>query len=183
MMKFRVGDRVQLLDELTSGEVLEVLTDDLRLLTEEGFEMLVRRDSVVLVPEGSSLTGPNIDWSDALKEADKPRKKSPGKYGKTRYAPPMEVDLHIEKLVSSTRGMTTFDILNHQLDTARRQLEFALRKRIQRLVFIHGVGEGVLRAELRTLIRRYDGLQVHDADPVKYGMGATEVYIPQSAFD
>ena len=93
----------------------------------------------------------------------------------------MEVDLHIEKLVASTRGMSTYDILNYQLETARGQLEFALRKRLQRIVFIHGVGEGVLKAELNTLFRRYEGLRVQEADPSKYGMGATEVYIPQSA--
>jgi dsDNA-specific endonuclease/ATPase MutS2 len=78
--------------------------------------------------------------------------------------------------------MTTFDILNYQMDTARRQLEFAMRKRIQRVVFVHGVGEGVLREELRTLFRRYEDLRVGDADYRKYGMGATEVYIPQINF-
>ena len=94
----------------------------------------------------------------------------------------MVVDLHIEKLLSDTRGMTTFDLLNYQMDTARGQLEFAMRKRIQRVVFIHGVGEGILKEELRTLFRRYEGLKVQDADYRKYGMGATEVYIPQSNF-
>ena len=92
----------------------------------------------------------------------------------------MEVDLHIEKLVPDLRGMSAYDILDHQLDVARGQLEFALRKRIQRIVFIHGVGEGVLKAELHTLIRRYEGLRARDADYRTYGMGATEVYIPQS---
>jgi hypothetical protein len=90
--------------------------------------------------------------------------------------------LHIEKLLPDTRGMTTFDILNYQMDAARGQLEFAMRKRIQRIVFIHGVGEGILKEELRTLFRRYEGLKVRDADYRKYGMGATEVYIPQSNF-
>ena len=74
------------------------------------------------------------------------------------------------------------EILDRQLDTARGQLEFAMRKRIQRVVFIHGVGQGVLKAELRTLFRRYEGVRYGDADYRKYGQGATEVYIPQSSF-
>src|SRR5690606_32671929 len=104
---------------------------------------------------------------------------------KERNAPPMEVDLHIEKLVNSYRGMSNYDILNLQMETAKRQIEFASRKRIQKLVFIHGVGEGVLKAELDSLLGRYDNLKFYDADYQKYGIEATEVYftrIPRSIF-
>ena len=92
----------------------------------------------------------------------------------------MEVDLHIWKLVDKTKGLTNFEMLNIQLETAKRQLEFAIRKRIQRIVFIHGVGEGVLKAELVTLFNRYEGLKWYDTDFRKYGVGATEVYIFQN---
>ena len=178
---FKVGDRVQFLDELTKAEVLEVDRHSLRLLTEDGFEMEVPPESVVLIPRSSSLSSIDVSGDYAPKQSDRPRKPSMRKGRKDRYAPAMEVDLHIEKLVATTRGMSTYDILNYQLETARRQLEFALRKRLQRIVFIHGVGAGVLKAELHTLFRRYEGLRVQEADPSKYGMGATEVYIPQNA--
>lgn len=77
--------------------------------------------------------------------------------------------------------MSNFDIVNLQLDTAKRQLEFAIQKRIQKIVFIHGVGEGILKEELGYLFRKYEGIDWYDADYQKYGMGATEVYIRQSA--
>jgi dsDNA-specific endonuclease/ATPase MutS2 len=92
----------------------------------------------------------------------------------------MEVDLHIHKLTDSNRRMTNYDMLTLQLDTAKRQLEFAMRKRIQKIVFIHGVGEGVLKMELETLFRRYENIKYYDADLQKYGHGATEVYIFQN---
>jgi dsDNA-specific endonuclease/ATPase MutS2 len=91
----------------------------------------------------------------------------------------MEVDLHIHQLVKSTKGMQNHDILNLQLDTAKKRLEFALSKRIQRIVFIHGVGSGVLKLELEYLLKRYDQLKFYAADFQKYGHGATEVYIFQ----
>ena len=53
-------------------------------------------------------------------------------------------------------------------------------KRIQKVVFIHGVGEGVLKLELEYLFKRYDNLKFYDANYQKYGLGATEVYIYQS---
>jgi dsDNA-specific endonuclease/ATPase MutS2 len=92
----------------------------------------------------------------------------------------MEVDLHINKLIASTKGMTNFEMLNLQLDTAKRQLDFAIRKKIQKVVFIHGVGEGILKEELYFLFKRYENAKYYDADYQKYGMGATEVYFFQN---
>lgn len=92
----------------------------------------------------------------------------------------MEVDLHIHHLVKSSKGMTNHDMLTLQLDTARRQLEFAIKNRIQKIVFIHGVGEGVLKTELDYLFGRYNNVKFYDANYQKYGLGATEVYIYQN---
>jgi dsDNA-specific endonuclease/ATPase MutS2 len=77
--------------------------------------------------------------------------------------------------------MDNFEILTLQVETAKRQLEFAISKRIQKIVFIHGVGEGVLRSELEYLFNRYENLKFYDADYQKYGRGATEVYIFQNS--
>jgi dsDNA-specific endonuclease/ATPase MutS2 len=76
--------------------------------------------------------------------------------------------------------MSNYDMLTIQTDTAKRQLNFAIQKRIQKVVFIHGVGEGVLKEELEYLFRRYENVKYYDADYQKYGKGATEVYIYQS---
>ena len=92
----------------------------------------------------------------------------------------MEVDLHIHQLVPSSKGMSNYDMLNIQMETAKRQLEFAIRKRIQKVVFIHGVGAGVLKEELNYLFKRYENVKYYDADYQKYGLGATEVYIYQN---
>ena len=88
--------------------------------------------------------------------------------------------MHINQLVPSTRGMSNYDMLNIQIETAKRQLDFAMQKRIQKIVFIHGVGEGVLKEELYSLFRRYENVNYYDADYQKYGLGATEVYIYQN---
>ena len=76
--------------------------------------------------------------------------------------------------------MSNFDMLNLQLDTARGQLEFAIRKRIPKIVFIHGKGEGVLKQELETLFSRYNNVRFYDADYKTYGLGATEVSVLQN---
>lgn len=132
------------------------------------------------MPEGISVSSAEVERVKREKETPK-RKRSVGLKPKERQAPKMEVDLHIHQLVRNHANMAKHDILNLQLDTAKRQLDFAIAKKIQKVVFIHGVGEGVLREELHYLFRRYEHVDYYDADYQKYGIGATEVYIRQQA--
>jgi len=127
----------------------------------------------------SLFSSKSLDHVLSEKESKK-RQNSPKLSTKERTQPSMEVDLHINQLVKSTRGMQNHEMLNLQLETAKRRLEFAIQNRIQRIVFIHGVGEGVLKLELEYLFKRYDCLKFYDANYQKYGQGATEVYIFQS---
>jgi dsDNA-specific endonuclease/ATPase MutS2 len=47
------------------------------------------------------------------------------------------------------------------------------------VIFIHGIGEGVLKRELQYLLKKYP-VDFYDASYQKYGLGATEVYIYQN---
>lgn len=90
----------------------------------------------------------------------------------------IEVDLHINELVDSTRGLSAADMLNLQVDEFRKVMDENLRNHGQRIVFIHGKGEGVLRqALLKELAHRYKGHDVQDASFREYGFGATRVTI------
>ncbi|MGX1929464.1 Smr/MutS family protein [Flagellimonas sp. 2504JD4-2] len=175
---FQVGDRVEVLDEAISGRIDAIEGNLITVMTDEGFPL--KYNSNELVKAGQSIKVTNFDAAQVKKEKELPPKKtSISKKPKERNAPKMEVDLHINQLVKSAKGLGNFDILNLQLETAKRQLEFALSKRIQKVVFIHGVGEGVLKDELQYLFNKYDNLKWYDADYQKYGLGATEVYIFQ----
>jgi len=120
----------------------------------------------------SALASQNTEFKKATKQPLIKRKE--------KSIPPMEVDLHIHKLVKNQKGMSNYDMLTIQIDTAKRQLDFAINKRIPRVVFIHGVGQGVLRAELEYLFRQYDTIRYQDGDYKKYGVGALEVYFLQN---
>ena len=183
-MSLKVGDFVDVLDEDLSGEVIFIKNDKVIIQTEDDFE-LEFEVSQLIKTQNSKLLRTSIITEDTLQKIDsdkKPKKrKSVGVKPKERIQPAMEVDLHIDKLLPTTRGMQKHDILTYQLDTVKRQLAFAMSKRIQRVVFIHGVGEGVLKVELEYLLKQYDNLKYYDANYQKYGLGATEVYIFQNA--
>lgn len=178
-MDFGVGDWVEVLDESIRGKVEEIKGNTVTIITEEGFSL--QYEPKELIPATSKIQVSNFEAAQIKAQKDLPKKQSKKRIKtKDRNAPKMEVDLHIHQLVKSTQGMTNFDMLNIQLETAQRRLDFAISKRIQKVVFIHGVGEGILKEELKYLFKKYDNLKFYDADYQKYGFGATEVYIFQN---
>ena len=179
----KIGDKVSVLDEDISGEVTAISKNKITIIDSDGFEyQYLEKELVYDSNDFSDLTISLQNISEIISEKEQKKNKNiPKVKSKDRSLPPMEVDLHIQQLVPKTRGLDNFEILNIQLDTARYKIKFAISKRIQRIVFIHGVGEGVLRYELHRLLKEYEGqLKFYDADYQKYGIGATEVYLFQN---
>ena len=86
----------------------------------------------------------------------------------------VEIDLHIHQLMDDTRGLSNADMLKLQLDTFRKEMENAIATGVKKIVFIHGVGDGVLKNELRReLQRKYARYPFQDASFREYGFGAT----------
>lgn len=181
MGDFQIGDKIEVLDDVVSGKVIEVSDNEITIETEDGFLLDFAPSQLVMAADSSVIHVSNREVARIKAEKEAPKKRRQKTLRpKERNAPKIEVDLHVHQLTDSDRGMSNYEKLNLQLDTAKRQLEFAIRKRIQKVVFIHGVGEGVLKQELHTLFRRYENLKYYDAEFKKYGLGATEVYIYQN---
>jgi DNA-nicking Smr family endonuclease len=183
-MSFKLGDYALVLDEDLSGVIKRIDGNTISLETDDGFLIDFQSNEIVITKREESIKSEifshsNLNHVISEKEAPK-RKNQIKKKSKEKYEPTMEVDLHINQLVKSSKGMSNHDMLTLQLDTARHRLDFAIRKRIQKMVFIHGVGEGVLKMELDYLFGRYDNVKFYDANYQKYGLGATEVYIYQN---
>lgn len=88
------------------------------------------------------------------------------------------IDLHADALLDTTAGMSSADILNYQMTKFRETLAQYKNKKQQRIVFIHGKGEGVLRrAIVNDLQYRYKSYTYQDASFQEYGYGATQVTI------
>jgi len=182
-MQLQVGDNVEVLDEDLSGVIIFIKNGKAIIQTNDDFELEFEISHLVKVGNSKLLRASvfNEDTFEKIGSDKNPKKKkSVGVKRKERVQPAMEVDLHIHQLLPTTKGMQKHDILTYQLDTVKRQLAFAMNKKVQRIVFIHGVGEGVLKLELEYLFKQYDNLKYYDADYQKYGLGATEVYIYQT---
>ncbi|MCX7862005.1 MAG: DUF2027 domain-containing protein [Bacteroidales bacterium] len=91
----------------------------------------------------------------------------------------IEVDLHIEELVNDYQSLTATEMLNIQINHFRNKLEEAIiTPHVKKIVFIHGVGNGTLKLELRRILsREYAHYDYQDASFKEYGYGATMVIL------
>jgi Domain of unknown function (DUF2027) len=88
-----------------------------------------------------------------------------------------EVDLHIHQLVDDPASFEKVEILEYQKNYFARCLESAIAGGFQKVTFIHGVGNGVLKEVLLDILKKQEGIEVFDAPMQKYGVGAIEVQI------
>lgn len=178
---FKKGDKVTVLDDAIDGVVISVIGNAVLIETTEGFELsFAPKELIKIAQEKLNFGISGTQFETIMKQKEIPTPRSFVKEKKTREQGIPEFDLHIEKLVKSFKHMNNFDILTIQTETAKRHIEFAIANRIPKIVFIHGVGEGVLKAELDFILGRYDNIAFQDGNYQKYGLGATEVYIKQA---
>ncbi|MDR2145975.1 MAG: DUF2027 domain-containing protein [Tannerella sp.] len=107
------------------------------------------------------------DFKPEAKQMQKPEKKPDT----------LEIDLHINQLLDTASGMGNTEILDYQLSKFQEVMKAQKGKKGQKVVFIHGKGEGVLRTaiekELKTTYKSCCRFQ--DASFREYGFGATMV--------
>ena len=90
----------------------------------------------------------------------------------------LEVDLHIHELLDNPTGLSNGDMLIYQLDKFREVMDQYADQKGQKIVFIHGKGDGVLRKAIeKELNTRYKRHYYQDASFREYGFGATMVTI------
>jgi hypothetical protein len=91
-------------------------------------------------------------------------------------APKQELDLHIEKLRSNTKGLQNADIVKIQMDTLEHYLQLAIAHRQDKMIVIHGLGKGRLRDEVHAMLKTMPEVaRFKNEWSGKYGFGATEV--------
>ncbi len=100
---------------------------------------------------------------------------------RTRPADIVEVDLHIQELLDNTAGLSNKEMLDIQLEKVESEMRAALNARVKRIVFIHGLGQGVLKQEVTKLLRtKFSKYYFQDASFKEYGYGATMVILRRS---
>jgi hypothetical protein len=134
---------------------------------------IVRRDlaekELVISPE---------EIASAMKEKESGQRPRIQPIVKKEKNPVLEIDLHADELLDSTNGLSAADILEYQLGKFREIMNENKRNKGQKIVFIHGKGNGILKnAILKELNTHYKPAYYQDASFREYGYGATMVTI------
>jgi dsDNA-specific endonuclease/ATPase MutS2 len=98
----------------------------------------------------------------------------PKKPGSTPERKGNSIDLHIEALKPELAGSLPERIINHQLDQFHIFLENSINQRIPFITIIHGKGTGVLREQVRQILKLHP--QVKLIQPSRDD-GATEAWL------
>lgn len=129
-------------------------------------------------PEATEPRKTELNTEDLVKRYNTDQSKSHATKPTAPKDDVLVIDLHADAVLDTTAGMNAADILNYQLDVFRRTLDENKNKKGQKIVFIHGKGEGVLRhALIHELNYKYKKYTYQDASFQEYGYGATQVTI------
>lgn len=181
-MCLEIGNKVAVLDADIRGVIIKKEGKQFIIKDLEGMEYAFLASELVRIDVEQNELSKYIDINNPLlkEKISQRNKKKKSIFVKDKNEVVMEVDLHIEKIVKSVRGMDKYDILSKQIQLAKQKVEYCISKGISKLVLIHGVGEGVLKSELEYLLNNYN-VRYYEASYQKYGQGATEIYIYQNA--
>ncbi len=94
----------------------------------------------------------------------------------SKNKPVEEIDLHIENLIENHTAMLPSAIFDLQLKSFEKAIDAALMANQDKLVVIHGIGNGILKREVQRRIS--DNKHVasfSEADQAKFGHGATQI--------
>jgi Domain of unknown function (DUF2027)/Smr domain len=92
--------------------------------------------------------------------------------------PQKEVDLHIEKLRNDYQFLNSTEMFNIQMDHFRTSLDAAIVHQFPEIVFIHGVGNGILKHNIHKALSSNNRIKTFmDAHKEKFGYGATKVIL------
>ena len=200
-MEIKIGSEVKFLNDVGGGIVLEIFSNGTASVEgEDGFDMKYNLTELMLLSE--SITEKEEEYNNKLpdlakiiaQDVNEERQKLIQKDFEIKYAnvratnqqrrgEHMVIDLHIHELIDDQSGLQDRTKLDIQLNHFERMMRIAGEQRVKRVIFIHGVGQGVLRNQIRTrLDSYYPDCTVRDGNPREYGAGATEVILGQSSF-
>ena len=181
MMKkndFKLGDKVYILDSNFSGHITKIDGSQINIKTEDGFEMMFDIRELIKVDDElfNSYIISKMNYKEIQFQNIDEKKKNKFKINKQRKDITV-VDLHIDKLIKFQKNLKKYEILSFQLKIAKKKLDLAILNGAKRIIFIHGVGQGILKSELEKILRLYNNLEFYPANFKEYGYGATEVSI------
>jgi len=168
-MQFKLGDKILFKTENQKGKILKINSAyKVTVETEDGFEVLASVNDLVKVEVNTDKA---IAYGNYFHQKENDDKSS-NYFKRDKRSAILKIDLHIEHLSVSYQYLDNFEIVQIQLNECHLRIEKALNSNYQKLIIVHGIGAGSLRAEVHKLLRNYN-LRFY----LSKDAGATEVML------
>lgn len=185
-MSAKIGNKVKFLNEKGEGTIKKILENNHYVVTTtDGFDYNVSSKEIVIINDDNSysyeIDSKEIEQKIKVNIPPRPTEKSTlNQYlQSTKYLTQkiIEVDLHLEELVEFPGKLDDWQKLYTQMQHVRKCLNAAFDQNTQKIIFIHGVGQGILKTEIKNYLSTLPNITFTDADFREYGQGATEVTV------
>ena len=176
MSRFTIGERIGFLYESGEAIIINIFKNNTLLIKDDiGFEQ-IREEKELIKIYGTDYKLENTSVP-IEKQQIKRKNNSKSLINNKQQNSFWEIDLHVDRLLNSYSSLSNTEILLKQFHQFKDFLQRAKNKRVQKVVAIHGVGEGVLKNEIRGYLAKQENLEFYDASYLEYGKGATEIRI------
>lgn len=161
--QFKIGDIVSAIDDAIKGKIIAIDGNEIAIEDSDGFERVFQANELIVydskLADDRSLSSRHL------------YKENPKRIKREEDFNPVVIDLHHNR-----SGLAKHAILESQLRKFKSHLNKAIRNRVAIITFIPGVGEGILRNNIESILKKYH-IKFSDAPYYKYGDGAIEVYL------
>ena len=180
-MNLKVGDHVTILDEDGEGIIVALLPNQRYSVEIDDFPFEYHVTQLIQVNQNNELSHKAHERSFEHLLTDKVYKKEQevlmhipiNVFDKVSHGGIPEIDLHIHELVDKPKTLNNSEMVEIQIHRLERFIQSCIEKSVSKFVIIHGVGQGVLRTEIRKVLVSHGNIEFRDANFREYGAGAT----------
>ena len=150
---FKIGDKVKFLKSNDFGTIVNIISD--RKIQVEDSSLFLTVVNVKDIVKFDDHTDSVSAYGDITYAKDSKENESAKKISRHNLNE-VKIDLHIENLSNDFLAMSNFEIVQVQIKKCEDALINAINSNSQKLIIVHGIGEGVLKKEVHNLLTRFE---------------------------
>ena len=149
----KIGDKVKFLKSNDFGTIVNIISE--RKIQVEDSSLFLTVVNVKDIVKFDDCTDTVQAYGDVMFSKESKENTSVKKMSRQNLNE-VKIDLHIENLSNDFLAMTNFEIVQIQLKKCEDALINAINSNAQKLIIVHGIGEGVLKKEVHNLLLRFE---------------------------
>ena len=150
---FKIGDKVKFLKSNDFGTIVNIISE--RKIQVEDSSLFLTVVNVKDIVKFDDCTDTVQAYGDVMFSKESKENTSVKRMSRQNLNE-VKIDLHIENLSNDFLAMTNFEIVQIQLKKCEDALIKAINSNAQKLIIVHGIGEGVLKKEVHNLLSSFE---------------------------